>query len=340
MNEAKKQKGLWHNMRQRRKKGLPRKKPGQKGYPKTLKLEEAAVRSIVRGQILREWTFIEALYMRPDGIIPALVGMVKDMFAPTTAERLKETGDDVIIRKYQNFLGTLHMTEEYQMVWENYKQAQRRHASMDSDFDRARDIRHPVGRAFNKLKTRVMMKFDELDRELSPVNRDIWEADVEEQRQIFRKIFDDWYRGKLTTGRVLGMLDPKGIVESRRRSPIMEAGEMFWGKDYLQMQLSKAQNALETALMDLEDVGCPDDSFAYSHVKVALEELDIVDISGSTELEEPYDDILEALHSSKTAVRNCREISREDAYRIANNIDDVQSEIVVSTRFEDTGIKF
>jgi hypothetical protein len=32
--------GLWDNIHARREKGLPRKKPGQKGYPKTLKIEE------------------------------------------------------------------------------------------------------------------------------------------------------------------------------------------------------------------------------------------------------------------------------------------------------------
>jgi hypothetical protein len=52
VTEAKKQKGLWHNMRQRRKKGLPRKKPGQKGYPKTLDLGEAVLRSIIRREIM------------------------------------------------------------------------------------------------------------------------------------------------------------------------------------------------------------------------------------------------------------------------------------------------
>jgi hypothetical protein len=34
------EKGLWDNIHARREKGLPRKKPGQKGYPKTLKIEE------------------------------------------------------------------------------------------------------------------------------------------------------------------------------------------------------------------------------------------------------------------------------------------------------------
>jgi hypothetical protein len=34
------EKGLWDNIHARRKSGLPRKKPGEKGYPKTLKIEE------------------------------------------------------------------------------------------------------------------------------------------------------------------------------------------------------------------------------------------------------------------------------------------------------------
>jgi hypothetical protein len=36
----KEEKGLWDNIHARREKGLPRKKPGQRGYPKTLKIEE------------------------------------------------------------------------------------------------------------------------------------------------------------------------------------------------------------------------------------------------------------------------------------------------------------
>ena len=33
-------KGLWYNINQRKKKGLPPKKPGEEGYPKTLNIEE------------------------------------------------------------------------------------------------------------------------------------------------------------------------------------------------------------------------------------------------------------------------------------------------------------
>ena len=39
-NEMKEEKGLWANIHARRKKGLSPKKPGQKGYPKTLDIEE------------------------------------------------------------------------------------------------------------------------------------------------------------------------------------------------------------------------------------------------------------------------------------------------------------
>lgn len=39
-----KNKGLWYNIRKRREKGLPKKKPGEEGYPKTLDIEETATR--------------------------------------------------------------------------------------------------------------------------------------------------------------------------------------------------------------------------------------------------------------------------------------------------------
>ena len=318
MNEGSKP-NLWSNIRNRRKKGLPRKKPGQKGYPKTLDIGESALRRVVRSQILREWTFIEALYMRPDGIIPALVGLVKDMFAPSVGERLKETGDDVIIRQYQNFLGTLHLKPEYRAVWENYKQAQRRHASMDSDFDRAQDIRHPVGRAFNKLKRMVLGKFDELEETLSPENRDIWAVDVDEQRQIFMKIFSDWEKGKITTGRVLGMLDPKGIVESRKKAGhrLSEAGEMFAGRDLAQLQTTEVLTALETALMDLEDAGCPDDSDARAVLDEAMDWID------TAREKTNYDTsmLVQVVSDAVAVVRRCPHVSPRVAQRVADEIE-------------------
>lgn len=51
LEEAKKKpKGLWHNIRARRKAGKPRLKPGQKGYPKTLNIE-SNVRNTLRSMI-------------------------------------------------------------------------------------------------------------------------------------------------------------------------------------------------------------------------------------------------------------------------------------------------
>lgn len=46
------QKGLWYNINQRRKKGLPPKKPGDEGYPKTLKIEQDM--DTVRSRISQE----------------------------------------------------------------------------------------------------------------------------------------------------------------------------------------------------------------------------------------------------------------------------------------------
>ncbi len=55
LRESKKPKGLWHNIRKRREKGLPRKKPGQKGYPKTLDIEEQALRNLIHNHLLKEY---------------------------------------------------------------------------------------------------------------------------------------------------------------------------------------------------------------------------------------------------------------------------------------------
>ena len=44
-------KGLWHNIRKRREKGLPRLKPGDKNYPKTLDIEEQSAMDRVKDTI-------------------------------------------------------------------------------------------------------------------------------------------------------------------------------------------------------------------------------------------------------------------------------------------------
>ena len=62
LRESKKPKGLWYNIRKRREKGLPRKKPGQKGYPKTLDIEgktidieEQTLRNLIHNHLLKEY---------------------------------------------------------------------------------------------------------------------------------------------------------------------------------------------------------------------------------------------------------------------------------------------
>jgi len=44
-------KGLWANIHARRKAGKRAKKPGEKGYPKTLKVDESTLRSIIKNII-------------------------------------------------------------------------------------------------------------------------------------------------------------------------------------------------------------------------------------------------------------------------------------------------
>lgn len=55
-NFDEKNKGLWHNIHQRRKKGLPPKKPGEKGYPKTLDIEAVDQTDVAKKRIDREKT--------------------------------------------------------------------------------------------------------------------------------------------------------------------------------------------------------------------------------------------------------------------------------------------
>ena len=53
VQEAKKKKGLWANIHARRKAGKRPKRPGEKGYPKTLDIE-SVVRSTIRSLVEKE----------------------------------------------------------------------------------------------------------------------------------------------------------------------------------------------------------------------------------------------------------------------------------------------
>jgi len=280
---------------------------------------EKKLRQIIRESILNEWDIQDALMMSPENSIQGLYQFFRDdVFGPTDQERLRDAGDDRIIDKYQIFMGTLHQTPEYKAVWENYKQAQRRHSSMDKDFDRARDIQHPVGRAFHKLKARVLIKLDELERTLSPENRDLWKSSVDQTRRDFEKIFSDWSVGKITTGRVLGMLDQRGIVESRKRGRrISESGEMFAGRDLDQLQTTEFLAALETAEMDLEDAGCPADSDARVMTFEAMEMID----SGRERPNYNTTMLVPIANEVMSAIRSCEHIDSQVAESIANDIE-------------------
>jgi len=280
---------------------------------------EIQLRQVIREGLLQEWDIFHAMMMPTGTIFQGLYQFFKDdVFGPTQQERLKRTGDEKIIDNYQTFIGTLHMTPEYKTVWENYKQAQRRHSSMDSDFDKARDIQHPVGKAFSKLKTRVMMKLDELEKTLSPENRDIWKPSVDQTRSEFKKMFEDWYAGKLTTGRVLGLLDPRGIVESRKkRSRVVEGSEMFAGKDLEQLQTTEFLVALESAEMDLEDAGCPETSEARVMIVDAMKMIDSVRSRPGYNTSS----LVSIGNKVISAIRACEHIDRYVAQRVANELE-------------------
>jgi len=280
---------------------------------------EKHLRNVIRESLLNEWDIMHALMMSPENSIQGLYQFFRDdVFGPTQQERLKRTGDDKIIDRYHTFLGTLHLTPEYKLVWENYKKAQRLHASMDSEFDRARDIQHPIGRAFSKLKNKVMMKLDEMEKTLSPENRDLWKSSIDQERKSFEKIFSNWYAGKMTTGRVLGLLDPRGIVESRKRGRrISEAAEMFAGRDLEQLKMSEFLAALETADMDLEDAGCP----AESDARGMLEELMSLIDSGRERLDFNVSSFTSFSENVIQAVRSCRHIDRNVGHRVAADLE-------------------
>ncbi len=295
-----------------------------------MRITESRLRRIVRHEILREYTLGMALMSGPEQIFDAIVGLFKDAVAPTEQERLRETGDDRLIDEYQRFLGTLHLTPEYRMVWENYKQAQRNHASDDPEWDRARAIRSPVGIAFSKLKGRVLYRLDELERNLSLKNMDIWQDDIEEQRKIFTKMFYDWEGRRLTTGRVLGLLDPAGIVEGRKKSgaTLVESDEMFWGKDLEARKRSDLQAVLDDVLMDLEEANCPD-----VDVFVAVEgAIDFIERFDPELEEDASQEVADVVGGAISAVENCPHIESVSGM-IAMKMSDAVDKYMKTTRF-------
>jgi hypothetical protein len=311
MNEG--GKGLWHNIRQRRKKGLPKRRPGQKGYPKTLDIGESVLRDVIRQEIVREWSIGQALMSSPGQLFDGIVGILKDMFGPTTAQRLARAGDDKILQDLIRKMESIHTLPEYRVAWENVKAAQQRRSTNVRDYDPGRDPASPVGETLRRLMMRIEGYFDDAAQRLSPQNEDIWGRDLEQSRAGFQSMWEKWERGSLTTAGLLRSFDPKGINEAR----LHEVGEMFAGKDLEQMQTTELVVALETALMNLEDIGCPDGSDA----RVITDQ--VIDMVEKMRNRPDYDTSMlpPVVNRAVYAIRTCKHIPPREAEHIARNVE-------------------
>ena len=297
MNEVKKQKGLWHNIRKRREKGLPKKKPGQKGYPKTLDIEEQALRNLIRSHLLKE--YLGSTAMLGGSPMSAITDAIKSMFAPSVSKRLSSTGDDEILRDYESFIKSINFLPSYRVAWENFKRGQNagRTSRAPKDIER---------RAVLSLKDSINKKISSVEGSLSQSNRDIWEEKLSSTKANFENIFANWEMGKITTGGLLRMLDPAGVVESR----IRESNGMFAGKDSQAMKISELETAIESAMMDLDDCGCPSDSDPMTQANYVLEDV----IPNRPEaIESEVTDLMSAIDS-------CMSIDSIDAQKIAGSL--------------------
>jgi hypothetical protein len=108
------------------------------------------------------------------------------------------------------------------------------------------------------------------------------------------------------------------INESTLRNIIRE--ELFFGLDAMLQWQTRLENVLETALMDLEDAGCPSDDQSYRKVSDALDELGRVKISRDEDPVGSHDQMLNIVSSVRSAVRSCRGVTSSDARKILNDI--------------------
>ena len=150
----------------------------------------------------------------------AITDAIKSMFAPSVSKRLSSTGDDEILRDYESFIKSINFLPSYRVAWENFKRGQNagRTSRAPKDIER---------RAVLSLKDSINKKISSVEGSLSQSNRDIWEEKLSSTKANFENIFANWEMGKITTGGLLRMLDPAGVVESR----IRESNGMFAGKD-------------------------------------------------------------------------------------------------------------
>ena len=156
------------------------------------------------------------------------------------------------------------------------------------------------------MKDSINKKISSVEGSLSQSNRDIWEEKLSSTKANFENIFANWEMGKITTGGLLRMLDPAGVVESR----IRESNGMFAGKDSQAMKMSELETAIESAMMDLDDCGCPSDSDPMTQANYVLEDV----IPNRPEaIESEVTDLMSAIDS-------CMSIDSIDAQKIAGSL--------------------
>jgi hypothetical protein len=173
-----------------------------------MRITESQLRAVIREEILREQKITESYRIPPQGTLDAVIDAIKDLFRPSDEKRLSRAGDDRVLRDLTNELGTFHRTPEYKVAWENYKTLQRQHRSMDTN--------PSIEKSLARLKERMYQGYDTAEASLSQENRDIWGPGLDFSRRCMDKLWRAFENRKITAGGLLGMLDPAGIVESKR----------------------------------------------------------------------------------------------------------------------------
>lgn len=114
------------------------------------------------------------------------------------------------------------------------------------------------------------------------------------------------------------------INETTLRRIIRE--ELSFGLDAMLQWQTKLENVLETALMDLEDAGCPSGDQSYRNISNALDELGRVKISRDEDPAGAHDQMLNIVSSARSAVRSCRGVASSAAREIINDIQSALTE--------------
>jgi hypothetical protein len=108
-----------------------------------------------------------------------------------------------------------------------------------------------------------------------------------------------------------------------------EGSEMFAGRDLEQMQISEFLAALETAEMDLEDAGCPDDSDARVILFQAMEMID----KGRERPDFGPQSLVSIASEVTSAIRSCEHIGEDVAESVASDIESALDRAQESDRY-------